>query len=71
MSMRPPRPTHQLSTQKVNRATLRRAWQFARPYRGLLVGYLAVTILTTVLGVLPPFIFRQFLDSAIPKRNLG
>ena len=69
--MRPPRPTHQLSTQKVNRATLRRAWQFARPYRGLLVGYLAVTILTTVLGVLPPFIFRQFLDSAIPKRNLG
>ena len=71
MSMRPPRPSHSLNPQKVNRATLRRAWQFARPYRGLLVGYLAVTILTTVLGVLPPFIFRQFLDSAIPKRNLG
>ena len=71
MSMRPPRPAHQLNAQKVNRATLRRAWQFAGPYRGLLVGYLAMTILTTVLGVLPPFIFRQFLDSAIPKRNLG
>lgn len=71
MSMRPPRSTRQLNGQKINRATLRRAWQFAGPYRGLLVGYLAVTILTTVLGVLPPFIFRQFLDSAIPKRNLG
>ncbi len=69
--MRPPRSTRQLNGQKINRATLRRAWQFAGPYRGLLVGYLAVTILTTVLGVLPPFIFRQFLDSAIPKRNLG
>ena len=71
MSMRPPRTFHQLNGQTVNRATLRRAWRFARPYRLLLVGYLAVTILTTVLGVVPPFIFKRFLDSAIPRRDLG
>ena len=71
MFMHPPRDTESLKGRKIDRATLKRAWTFARPYRGLLVGYLFVTVLSTILGVIPPFLFRSFLDTAIPRRNLG
>ena len=54
---------------KVDRATLRRAWSFARPYKRDITWYLVLAFVTAVLGVLPALVFRRLIDDAIPKHN--
>jgi ATP-binding cassette, subfamily B, bacterial len=51
----------------LDRRVLRRAWGFARPYRGWLVAYLATIVVSSLLGLLPPLLFRQIIDDAIPS----
>ena len=46
---------------------VRRVLRFARPYRWLLVGYLAVIIAIALIQLVPPLIFRQIIDEAIPR----
>ncbi|HEY3241497.1 MAG TPA: ABC transporter ATP-binding protein [Acidimicrobiia bacterium] len=48
----------------VDRATLRRAVRVARPYRGLLVLYLAGLAATSLAGVLPPLVLKALIDRA-------
>src|SRR4051812_30635095 len=43
---------------KINRNALRRAWGFAGPYRGMIVLFLLAIIVSAILGVLPPLLFR-------------
>src|SRR2546423_3137743 len=59
------------SQAKLDRATLRRAWTFVRPYRLMLLAYLGVIVLPAVSQVIPPFIFKRLIDHAIPARDLG
>ena len=54
-----------------DRATTRRAWTFVRPYRTMLLLYLGAIVVSAVLGVVPPLIFKQLIDHAIPDRDLG
>jgi len=54
----------------VDRHSLRRAWAFARPYRGRLFAYLGVIILSAGIGVLPPLVFRRLIDHALPHHDL-
>ncbi|HEX2040222.1 MAG TPA: ABC transporter ATP-binding protein [Acidimicrobiales bacterium] len=56
---------------RIDPAVARRAWQFLRPYRRMLLLYLACIVLLSVLGVLPPLIFKQLIDEAIPNRDVG
>jgi ATP-binding cassette subfamily B protein len=49
----------------------RRAWTFLRPYRGMLLVYLACIVVLSVLGVVPPLLFKQLIDEAIPRSDLG
>jgi ATP-binding cassette subfamily B protein len=56
---------------RIDPAVARRAWAFVRPYRTLLLLYLASIVVTAVLGVVPPLIFKQLIDRAIPERDLG
>src|SRR5687768_849062 len=56
---------------RIDPAVARRAWSFVRPYRRMLLLYLACIVLVSVLGVLPPLIFKQLIDEAIPNRDLG
>ena len=44
----------ELKNAKVNRATLWRAWGFARAYRGRLIAYLGTIALAALVGTLPP-----------------
>ena len=60
-----------LENAKLDRAVARRAWQFLRPYRTLLLFYLAAIVVSSVLGVLPPLIFKRLIDDAIPAHDLG
>ncbi|MDQ3758156.1 MAG: ABC transporter transmembrane domain-containing protein, partial [Actinomycetota bacterium] len=56
---------------RIDSAVARRAWAFVRPFRRMLLVYLACIVLLSVLGVLPPLIFKQLIDEAIPRRDLG
>src|SRR5262245_16454172 len=45
---------------------IRRAWTFARPFRWAIFGFLASIVVDAVIALLPPLIFRQIIDTAIP-----
>src|SRR5438552_1997402 len=52
----------------IDRASLRRAWAFARPYRGLLGLQLAGLAGTAVMGILPPLVLKALIDRAVGHR---
>jgi ATP-binding cassette, subfamily B, bacterial len=52
-------------------AVLRRVWRFARPYRGMLSGFLAVIVAAALVSLVPPLLFREILDEAIPEGDRG
>jgi ATP-binding cassette subfamily B protein len=57
---------HQTGAPKtIGRETRRRVWGFARPYRRMVVGFLAVVTASSLLGVVPPLLFREIIDGAI------
>ena len=66
-----PGDPHAVKGQKVRRATLRRAWVFAHPYRFHIAGFLAAILVSAVLGLVPPLLFRSILDTAIPRSDRG
>jgi ATP-binding cassette, subfamily B, bacterial len=57
----------QLGDAKFDRNVIRRVLRFARPYRGMLLGYLAVIVAIALIQLVPPLIFRQIIDEAIPR----
>ncbi|MEQ8672877.1 MAG: ABC transporter ATP-binding protein [Aggregatilineales bacterium] len=54
---------------KVTRELLMRVLQYARPYRQQIIILLATIIVTSILGILTPFIFRDLIDYAIPNAD--
>ena len=50
---------------------VKRVWRFARPYRGMLFGFLAVIVVGAVVVLAPPLLFKRLIDHAIPDRDLG
>ena len=59
------------ATENVNRALIRRVWTFTRAYRGKLLMFLIVITVGALLGLLPPLLFKQILDHAIPRHDRG
>ena len=57
---------------KLDRAVLARVWTFARPYRWMLAGFMAALLVSSIVSVLPPLVFRAIIDHhAIPRRDLA
>lgn len=56
---------------RVDRSAMRRAWGFAGPYRAAIVGFLAAIVVSALLALVPPLLFRAILDDAIPDANRG
>jgi ATP-binding cassette subfamily B protein len=50
--------------------SLRRAWQFAQPYRGMIIIFLVTIVASALIELVPPFAFRRILDVSIPDANL-
>lgn len=50
---------------------VRRVWAFARPYRGLLVGFLLTIVLAAVINLAPPLLIRRIIDDALPAEDGG
>ncbi len=69
--MHPPMRPEGVAARKIDKATLIRAWGFGRPYRLHLTVYLGVTVIGTILGVIPAFLFRSIIDTAIPAKDRG
>lgn len=49
---------------------LRRVMAYARPYRWHIVGMLISILLTTILSLLTPLIFRDLIDHALPQGDV-
>ena len=56
---------------KLDSATLRRAWRFARPYHRLIAVFLGSMAVSSIVAVLPPLVFKRLIDTALPARDLG
>ena len=54
---------------KLNRAVIRRAWGYATPYRKQLAGFLIVILTSALISLVPPLLFREILDDAIPNHD--
>ena len=47
--------------------TRRRVWGFARPYRAWIFAFIAITVASTFMGLVPPLVIREIFDSAIAE----
>jgi ATP-binding cassette subfamily B protein len=56
---------------KLSSTVLRRVWRFAAPYRKLLIGFLVIIVASSLISLVPPLLFRQILDDAIPNHDRG
>jgi ATP-binding cassette subfamily B protein len=56
---------------KLGRQALRRVWTFARPYRWSIAGFLGAILVSALLALAPPLLFRAILDTAIPDADKG
>ncbi|MFM8389907.1 MAG: ABC transporter ATP-binding protein, partial [Actinomycetota bacterium] len=56
---------------KLGRRALRRVWTFARPYRWSIAGFLGAILVSALLALAPPLLFRAILDTAIPDADKG
>ena len=58
-----------LKSKKVDRATLMRAWSFARVFRADITAYLVLAVFTSLLGVLPALVFKRIVDDVVAKQH--
>ena len=54
---------------KVDRALARRVWSYAKPYKRRLALFLLAVVAGALVMTLPPLLFKQILDEAIPDRD--
>jgi ATP-binding cassette subfamily B protein len=52
-------------------ATVRRIFGFFRPYRGRVAIVLLTIVLTSLLGLINPFLLKALIDDALPEQNLA
>jgi ATP-binding cassette, subfamily B, bacterial len=60
------RPDPKARPQRPAWPTLRRALGLLRPYRGLMLAYLATILVTSTVGLGPPLLIKRIIDEAIP-----
>lgn len=51
----------------VGKGVVRRVLALAKPYKWMLVGFVGVIILAALAALVPPLLFRQIIDDAIPE----
>ncbi|MEM7341690.1 MAG: ABC transporter ATP-binding protein [Actinomycetota bacterium] len=69
MSMMWPRDRESVKDARIDRESAARVWRFARPYRGLVAGFLATVVVSAALGLVPPLLFARIIDQAIPNQD--
>ena len=59
------------SAPRLDRALLLRVWEYARPYRWQTTVVLGLIGASTIVGLAPPLLMRQLLDTTLPTRDYG
>uniref|UniRef100_A0A7C1FFP5 ABC transporter ATP-binding protein n=1 Tax=Caldilinea aerophila TaxID=133453 RepID=A0A7C1FFP5_9CHLR len=54
----------------IDRMVLHRVFRYARPYLSTILIVLGAITLSSLLGLLPPLIYRELIDEVLPNRNL-
>jgi ATP-binding cassette subfamily B protein len=54
---------------KINRALIRRALAYGRPYIGRIAAMLLLILVATLLALAPPLLVRNLIDRALPERD--
>jgi len=67
--MRSMRRDDSVTQQRVTKGTTRRMFTFARPYRTILIGFLALVTIDAVVGVINPLLFRSIINNGIEQHN--
>jgi ATP-binding cassette subfamily B protein len=62
-----PRDRSAVEGQRLGGRSLRRVWTFARPYRTSIFGFLSTILLSALVALVAPFVFRAIIDDAIPQ----
>jgi ATP-binding cassette, subfamily B, bacterial len=55
----------------ISRAVLARVARYGRPYLGRILLMLLTILASTVLSLLPPLLYRELIDVALPQRDFG
>jgi ATP-binding cassette subfamily B protein len=53
----------------VDRDVVKRVWRFARPYRWMLLLFLGTIVLTALVEVAPPLLFRRLIDLLVSNKD--
>jgi ATP-binding cassette subfamily B protein len=61
----------EVKKKKLSGALVRRVGRYAQPYTAMLVGFVIVIIVTSVLALAPPLLFRRIIDVALPQKDQG
>ena len=64
-------PPQRPSDPAVRKANLRRIFPLFRAYRSQLAVVFALIVFSAALGVVPAFLLRGVLDTAIPENDVG
>src|SRR5438105_14900872 len=59
-----------LKGKSLDRGVVRRVWAVARPYRRMILGFLATNVASPLIGIIPPLICRRIIN-VIPHKGLG
>ena len=51
----------------VDRALLKRVYQYARPYMGWMTIVLLIILVTSLIQLVPPLLYRDLFDRVIPE----
>ncbi|KPL08227.1 ABC transporter [bacterium SM23_57] len=55
---------------KITRELLLRVWDFAKPYKWLVVGLLSTILIVSAITLISPLLYRDLIDNAIPNGNI-
>jgi ATP-binding cassette subfamily B protein len=55
---------------QITRDLLTRVWEFAKPYRWLVLGLLVTILFISAITLISPLLYRDLIDNAIPNGNL-
>lgn len=66
-----PKDASTVKDARLTRTTMRRAWNFSSPYKKKIIGFLLAILASALLALVPPFLFRAILDTAIVQKDRG
>jgi ATP-binding cassette subfamily B protein len=67
--MRSMRRDDSVTQQHVTKGTTKRMFQFARPYRKILIFFLVLVTIEAVVGVINPLLFRSIINNGIEQHD--